>query len=182
MLQGAVIGVLGPQISRALAFPLFYVLFMVPFGEEFVPILQTITAQLSMLFLGWSNVPAHLTGFFISTPTGYFEVAEACLGAKFLIAMTAYAALVSNVCFKSWPRRIVFLSGSLIIAVVANGVRAFGTIYVAHRTSVDFAVGFDHVIYGWVFFAIVIRSEEHTSELQSLMRISYAVFCLKKKK
>src|SRR3546814_8897796 len=31
----------------------------------------------------------------------------------------------------------------------------------------------------WVFFD---RSEEHTSELQSLMRISYAVFCLKKKK
>src|SRR3546814_4822513 len=30
--------------------------------------------------------------------------------------------------------------------------------------------------------AIVGRSEEHTSELQSLMRISYAVFCLKKKK
>src|SRR3546814_5702897 len=30
--------------------------------------------------------------------------------------------------------------------------------------------------------ADVVRSEEHTSELQSLMRISYAVFCLKKKK
>src|SRR3546814_9750318 len=29
---------------------------------------------------------------------------------------------------------------------------------------------------------IFLRSEEHTSELQSLMRISYAVFCLKKKK
>src|SRR3546814_5995955 len=29
--------------------------------------------------------------------------------------------------------------------------------------------------------AYVLRSEEHTSELQSLMRISYAVFCLKKK-
>src|SRR3546814_5054437 len=29
---------------------------------------------------------------------------------------------------------------------------------------------------------IMLRSEEHTSELQSLMRISYAVFCLKKKK
>src|SRR3546814_2265474 len=28
---------------------------------------------------------------------------------------------------------------------------------------------------------IILRSEEHTSELQSLMRISYAVFCLKKK-
>src|SRR3546814_7132827 len=30
--------------------------------------------------------------------------------------------------------------------------------------------------------AVIDRSEEHTSELQSLMRISYAVFCLKKKK
>src|SRR3546814_5499445 len=29
--------------------------------------------------------------------------------------------------------------------------------------------------------ALIVRSEEHTSELQSLMRISYAVFCLKKK-
>src|SRR3546814_2769597 len=31
-------------------------------------------------------------------------------------------------------------------------------------------------------FLVSARSEEHTSELQSLMRISYAVFCLKKKK
>src|SRR3546814_3907822 len=38
---------------------------------------------------------------------------------------------------------------------------------------------FDHML-GWVPGAN--RSEEHTSELQSLMRISYAVFCLKKKK
>src|SRR3546814_8116152 len=34
----------------------------------------------------------------------------------------------------------------------------------------------------WLLSSDVSRSEEHTSELQSLMRISYAVFCLKKKK
>src|SRR3546814_2608366 len=49
------------------------------------------------------------------------------------------------------------------------------------------AVGeaFDHVVSGSMnctFPALIGRSEEHTSELQSLMRISYAVFCLKKKK
>src|SRR3546814_5850168 len=33
-----------------------------------------------------------------------------------------------------------------------------------------------------LFLPVLARSEEHTSELQSLMRISYAVFCLKKKK
>src|SRR3546814_2402396 len=35
---------------------------------------------------------------------------------------------------------------------------------------------------GFAVDVTVVRSEEHTSELQSLMRISYAVFCLKKKK
>src|SRR3546814_2090139 len=34
---------------------------------------------------------------------------------------------------------------------------------------------------GAAIFIVLNRSEEHTSELQSLMRISYAVFCLKKK-
>src|SRR3546814_5536961 len=33
-----------------------------------------------------------------------------------------------------------------------------------------------------IWLRLKVRSEEHTSELQSLMRISYAVFCLKKKK
>src|SRR3546814_2327527 len=36
--------------------------------------------------------------------------------------------------------------------------------------------------HGDVVITAITRSEEHTSELQSLMRISYAVFCLKKKK
>src|SRR3546814_7230972 len=38
------------------------------------------------------------------------------------------------------------------------------------------------VVPGLPDMSVVLRSEEHTSELQSLMRISYAVFCLKKKK
>src|SRR3546814_8664239 len=49
-----------------------------------------------------------------------------------------------------------------------------------------FFVSFIHTyLFFWLvlfFFHKVKRSEEHTSELQSLMRISYAVFCLKKKK
>lgn len=155
MLQGATIALLGPAVARALIFPLFYAFFMVPFGEEIVPPLQLVTARLAMLFLDLSGVPAHMEGIFITTPTGYFEVAEACSGAKFLIAMTAYGVLVCNVCFRTWPRRILFMGGALGLSVLANGVRAFATILVAHLTSVDAAVGFDHVVYGWVFFAII---------------------------
>src|SRR3546814_3112078 len=43
------------------------------------------------------------------------------------------------------------------------------------RLESDLAAGVEAVLHAT-------RSEEHTSELQSLMRISYAVFCLKKKK
>ena len=155
MLQGATIALLGPAVARALLFPLFYAFFMVPFGEEIVPPLQLATARLAMLLLDLSGVPAHMEGIFITTPTGYFEVAEACSGAKFLIAMTAYGALVCNVCFTRWSRRILFMAGALGLSVLANGVRAFATILVAHLTTVDAAVGFDHVVYGWVFFAII---------------------------
>jgi exosortase A len=157
MLQGSVIAILGKDVAKGLAFPLFYALFLVPMGEELVPVMQTVTAQIASALLSITGVPAHLEGIFITTPTGYFEVAEACAGVKFLIAMAAFAALVANVCFRSWKRRIAFVAVSLIIPVFANGVRAWLTIYVAHRTgSVDLAAGFDHVVYGGIFFAIVI--------------------------
>src|SRR3546814_5203228 len=51
----------------------------------------------------------------------------------------------------------------------------------AHRDDVAVAKALQH-LGGEHRAPAALRSEEHTSELQSLMRISYAVFCLKKKK
>ena len=157
MLQGAVVACLGQAVARGLLFPLGYALFLVPVGEELVPPLQTLTAKMCMALLALAGVPAQIEGVFITTPNGYFEVAEACSGVKFLVAMVALGALVANVCFRAWPRRLAFMAAALVVPILANGVRAFGTIYVAHRTgSVDLAAGFDHVVYGWIFFAVVI--------------------------
>jgi exosortase A len=156
MLQGTVIACLGKHVARGLAFPIFYALFLIPAGEQLVPPLQIVTADMSMLLLGWSGIPAHLEGIFITTPTGYFEVAEACSGVQFLIAMVAYGALVANVCFRSWARRAFFMLAAVLIPIVANGIRAWGTIFIAHHTNIEFAAGFDHVFYGWIFFAVVI--------------------------
>ena len=44
---------------------------------------------------------------------------------------------------------------ALVVPVLANGVRAWGTIVLAGRLGIQFAAGFDHVFYGWVFFAVV---------------------------
>ena len=156
LLQGSVALLLGSAVTRGLLFPLFYMFFLVPFGEEFVPALQTITADMCMWLLGLTGIPAHIDGIYIATPTALFRVAEACSGVKFLVAMVALGALVSNLCFKSWPRRIVFMAASIVIPIIANGLRAFATIYVAHHGNLDFAASFDHVVFGWVFFGIVI--------------------------
>jgi len=156
MLEGAVIALLGKAVARGLAFPLFYAIFLVPVGEELVPAMQTLTAQLAALLLALTAVPAHLDGIFITTPGGYFEVAEACAGARFLIAMLAFGALVANVCYRSWRRRAAFLAVAILVPILANGIRAWGTIYIAEQTSLNFAEGFDHVIYGGIFFAVVI--------------------------
>ncbi len=155
MAQASVLTLLGPRASVAVLFPLAYMLFMVPAGDELIPALQTITAAITMVLLDISGIPAHIEGVFITTPGGYFEVAEACSGVKFLIAMIAYGALVANVCFRSWSRRIGFMALSVTMPIMANGVRAWGTIFIAEHRGIEFAAGFDHIFYGWIFFALV---------------------------
>ena len=156
MLQGAVVALTGPMVARGLAFPLFFSFFLVPFGDELIYPLQIVTAEISMAMLGWSGIPAHIAGLDIATPAGLFHVAEACSGVKFLIAMLALGALVANLCFRSSRRRAAFLAACVIVPIVANGIRAWGTITIAHHRGLDFAAGFDHIFYGWIFFAVVI--------------------------
>ncbi|BAK67212.1 hypothetical protein SLG_25370 [Sphingobium sp. SYK-6] len=156
MAQGIVLTVLGPAVGRALAFPLFYALFMIPFGTEAEPVLQILTARMAIGLLWLAGVPAEISGIFITTPNAYFRVAEACSGTGFLIAMAAFSTLVAHLCFRSTLRRLLFVAGALAICLLANGVRAFGIMLVAYHSSVDAAVVVDHVFYGWLFFALVL--------------------------
>ena len=157
-MQSIVIGVLGVRVAWALAFPLGYALFLVPIGEELVPALQMITAHITIALTQLSGIPALIDGVFIDTPAGLFEVAEACSGVKFLIAMIALGVLVAHVCFRSWWRRMAFMALAIGLPIIANGIRAWGTIYIAQSQGIAFAQGFDHVVYGWFFFAVVMAA------------------------
>lgn len=155
MLQGCIPALLGPQVTRGLAFPIFYSLFLIPFGEELVPPMQTLTADMAMALLRLIGIPAYIDGIFITTPGGHFAVAEACSGVKFLVAMAALSVLAAHLCFHSWQRRAVFIVFALIVPILANGLRAFSTIWIAETWGPQFAIGADHVIYGWLFFGLV---------------------------
>ena len=158
MLQGAAVTLLGPNASRGLIFPLAYAFFLVPFGENLEPPLQQVTVSIVMPLLHLSGIPAVSNGVMIHAGRYYFEVAEACSGTKFVIAMFAFGLLVTNVCFTSWRRRATFMVAALVVPVLANGFRAFATIYVADVTDVETAAGFDHIVYGWIFFGLVMAA------------------------
>lgn len=149
---------LGPRVTAGLLFPLCYMAFLVPFGEELVEVLQTVTAGITVALTHLSGIDARIDGVFIDTPAGLFEVAEACSGVKFLIAMIAFGALAANVCFVGWLRRTLFMLACAVVPVVANGVRAWATIYAAQFVGAEKAAGFDHIVYGWIFFALVLAA------------------------
>ena len=155
MLDGAVLTLLGPFVARGLLFPLAYALFLVPFGQEIEGPLQQVTVALVMPMLHAAGVPATSDGVLIHAGPYFFEVAEACSGAKFVLAMVAFGVLVANLCFAGWRRRVAFLIACIVVPVLANAVRAWATIYAAQLWGVERATGFDHIVYGWLFFAAV---------------------------
>lgn len=155
MMQACIVAILGPAAVHAILFPVFYLVFLVPFGDELTPFMQTMTANLAMGLLHLTGVEATMDGVFITTRVGWFEVAEACAGVKFLVAMLAYGALAAHVCFRSPLRRALFMIAAVVVPVLANGARAWATIFAAEIVGVDAATGFDHIVYGWIFFALV---------------------------
>lgn len=155
MLQGLFLAVLGVAATRAILFPLGYMLFAVPAGLFLIPELQDITAIIVVKGLRLIEVPVFLDGIFISTPSGNFEVAEACSGVRFLIATVALGTLFAHLSYKSWKRQMAFIALSVVIPIIANGIRAFGIVWLAYISDNEIAVGVDHIVYGWIFFAFI---------------------------
>ena len=154
--QGATFGIVGLRVGLILAFPLAYMFFLVPFGDEIIPPLQYVTAEMATALTRFSGVETVADGIHIDTPAGLFIVAEECSGVKFLVAMVALGVLVAYSCFASWKRRMLFLLACVIVPIVANGIRAWATIFIAQYVGAEAAGSFDHIVYGWFFFGIVI--------------------------
>lgn len=153
MLEGAAVALLGPNVARALLFPLGYALFLVPFGAWLDPPLQAVTVAVVMPLLDLVGVPAVSDGVVIHAGRYWFEVAEACSGAKFVLAMVVLGTLVAHVGFVSWRRRALFMAAALVAPVLTNGLRAFLSIWGAQVMGIESVLGPAHLLAGWALFA-----------------------------
>jgi len=156
MFDVALFVALGPRVFWQLLAPFLFLFFLVPSGAFLVPTLQKITAQISLSGLELLHIPVFSDGFMIEIPEGAFEIAEACAGLRFLIASIVFGCFFAIVMYRSVIRRAVFIALSVVVPIVANGLRALGIIVLAHIEGSPAAVEADHVLYGWLFFTLVI--------------------------
>lgn len=147
---------LGNAFAKSIYFPILYLSFCIPFGEELIPYLQEITADISVYLVRLSGVPIYREGMYLTLPNGQFKVAEACSGIRFLISSIALGTLFSYVFFQKWWKFFLFVIFSSIFPIIANGIRAYGIIMIGNFSNMKYAAGADHLIYGWVFFSLVI--------------------------
>lgn len=155
IIQVTVYALLGKRVAWAIAFPLAYLLFAAPIGEALIPPLQQVTAWFTVEGLRLTGIPVLWEGLYIIIPTGTFEVAAACSGLRYLIASVALGALYAYLTYHSVGRRLAFIALSVVMPIIANGVRAYGIVMIAHVSGMKYATGVDHLIYGWLFFGLV---------------------------
>jgi exosortase A len=155
MFEVVLLVALGPRLFRLLLAPLLFLFFLVPSGAFLVPSLQKITADITVAGLHILRIPVFSDGFMIEVPEGSFEVAEACAGLRFLIASSVFGCFFAVVMYQSSIRRTLFIILSLAVPIAANGLRALGIIVLAHLEGSAVAVEADHILYGWIFFTLV---------------------------
>lgn len=158
LLAAGVPALLGWQVTRALLFPLAFLFFAVPLGEFMTPALMQHTADFTVATLRLSGIPVYREGLQFVIPSGRWSVVEACSGIRYLMASFMVGSLFAYLNYRSLGRRLVFCVLSLVVPVLANWLRAYLIVLVGHLSNNQIATGVDHLVYGWVFFGIVITA------------------------
>lgn len=154
--SAAVVALLGTKASAVIAFPLAFVLLAVPAGEFLVPYLIDFTASFSVSVLHLLGIPVFRDGSHFYIPTGSYEVEKACSGVKYVIATGVFSALFSYFMFSRASKAVAFVVFALVLAMLANAVRATAVILLLHYTDLDIAAGEDHEFVGWIVYGLLI--------------------------
>ncbi len=148
--------VFGLKLARALLFPLAFMFFAVPVGDFLVPQMMDWTADFTVAALQLTGIPVYREGLQFIVPTGAWSVVSACSGVRYLIASFMVGTLFAYLNYQTVRKRAIFVALSLLVPLVANWFRAYMIVMLGHLSNNKLAAGVDHLIYGWVFFGLVI--------------------------
>jgi len=155
---GSVLFLFGWQRLRVLAFPLAFLLLMIPlpaivFNQIAFP-LQLLASRVGEAAMTSVDIPVLREGNVLILANTSLEVAEACSGIRSLVSLLTLGIMFGYFTDRrSWVRVLIALS-TIPIAIVANGARVAGTGMAAHRFGPAAAQGFLHEFSGWVVFMV----------------------------
>jgi len=149
------LAMMGPRLAGALAFPLLFLLLAVPFGEVFVGPLINLTADFTVWAVQATGIPVLRNGTRFELPTGSWSVVEACSGVRYLISSFTLGCLYAYLTYRTMTKRLLFIAVSIVVPIIANGLRAYMIVMIGHLSGMELATGVDHLIYGWLFFGLV---------------------------
>ena len=158
MLVLAVPLVMGWRVTRALTFPLAFLFFAVPIGEFMTPHLMHWTAEVLVAGLRLTGIPVYQEGQQLIIPSGRWAVVEACGGIRYFMASFMVGSLYAYLNYQSGRKRWLFVAVSILMPIVANWLRAYIIVMLGHLSNNEIATGVDHLVYGWVFFGVVIMA------------------------
>lgn len=157
LLAGTLAFVAGWKLLHALAFPLGYLLLMIPLPAiiqyQITFPLQLLSSRLAADCLELLHMPVVREGNLLILPDQVLEVVEACSGIRSLISLLALAVAVAYLREKSWLKRVALVVLTVPIAIVANGLRVLGTGAATYLIGPGAAHGFFHEFSGLVVFA-----------------------------
>ena len=158
LLAGAILFVLGWGYLGKLAFPLAFLLLMIPiptivFNQITFP-LQLLASKVAATVLPVLGVPILREGNVINLPSMALEIAEACSGIRSLMSLVTLAIIYGYLMEKRlWVRWLLALA-SVPIAVAANSIRIIGTGLLVQYWDVEKAEGYFHASWGWIIFVV----------------------------
>lgn len=156
LIISAALLVFGWECCRTAAFPLGFLFLAVPMGDELTPWLVEMTADFVVFAVQATGIPLYREGNSFVIPSGSWSVVSGCSGIRYLMATITIGVLFAYLNYHSWKRRVAFVGIAILVAIVANWLRAYGIVMIAHFSDMKLALGVDHYIYGWVFFGVVI--------------------------
>ena len=156
MMISAVWALMGGEAFRAVRGPLAFLLFAVPFGHEVLPELMNWTADATVLALRASGVPVFQEGRNFVIPSGRWSVVEACGGIRYLLTSVFIGAVFAYLTYTRTYKRVLFMVWSVVMPLIANWIRAYVIVMVAHLTENEWGMGMSHLALGWVIFGIAV--------------------------
>jgi len=150
----------GWPVARAVAFPVLFLVFMVPQARWLVDVfaqpLQVYSALVAGHMAQFIGIPVSIEGTSLQIPDYTFEVAIPCSGLKSAIAMSALGALLAYVAEGAAWRRLLLFALSVPVALLANAVRIWVTLIMGASLGVEVAEGFFHGLSGVVVFLVAL--------------------------